>query len=135
MSIATVGKVVAGAMTVGNIIQPVMTYRDNRQKGNGVATSAIKSAAETALYMSPIGNWMMAYDAVKFGSTIALNAGSANTAHSAGFYKAQFGGNFNLSQNGYTMRQRGLNILGQSNNSLRQSLGSEARSFHKGNFY
>lgn len=126
------GGVLGTAMMIG---MPVMSYKEERNNGHGVVTSAVKSLAETAFYMSPIGDKVfiaqMASGAIKAG----LNAGLINASVSGTQYNAQFGGNFSLSQNGYTMRQRGLNAI-QSSNMLRgQTLGNEARDYHRGHFY
>ena len=46
------------------------------------------------------------------------------------YYRGNFGGEFRDSQNGYTMRQRGVQAMQQSKINARSVLGSEARSFH-----
>lgn len=46
------------------------------------------------------------------------------------YYKAGFGGNYNDTQNAYTMRQRGVQAMQASKMNARSVLGSEARSFH-----
>lgn len=47
------------------------------------------------------------------------------------YYHAGFGGNFNDTQQAYTMRQRGVQALQQSKMNARSVLGSEARTFHR----
>lgn len=46
-------------------------------------------------------------------------------------YRGGFGGNFNDTQQGYTMRQRSVQALQQSKMNARNVLGSEARTFHR----
>lgn len=47
------------------------------------------------------------------------------------YYRGNFGGNFNDTQQAYTMRQRGVQALQQSKMNARSVLGSEARTFHR----
>lgn len=46
------------------------------------------------------------------------------------YYQGNFGGNFRDTQTGYTMRQRGVQAIQQSQLNARSVLGSEARTFH-----
>ena len=47
------------------------------------------------------------------------------------YYRGNFGGNFQDTQQAYTMRQRGVQALQQSKMNARSVLGSEARTFHR----
>lgn len=126
------GSVFGTAMMIG---MPIMSYKEERNEGHGVITSAVKSIAETAFYMSPIGDKVMIAQMVGGLAKAGLNAGITNASISGSQYHAQFGGNFSLSQNGYTMRQRGLNAIQTSNAIRGQTLGNEARDYHRGHFY
>ena len=124
-----------GIGAVVGVMMPISTYKQERQEGHGVLTSAAKSIAETAFYMSPIGDKLAVAQMVGAAAKGVLNAGFATGKISSQQYNAQFGGNFQLSQNGYTMRQRGMQAI-ESANALRgQTLGNEARSYHRGHFY
>lgn len=46
------------------------------------------------------------------------------------YYRPGFGGNFQDSQSGYTMRQRSVQAMQQSKINARSVLGSEAKTFH-----
>lgn len=46
------------------------------------------------------------------------------------YYQGNFGGNFRDTQAGYTMRQRGVQAIQQSQLNARSVLGSEARTYH-----
>jgi len=49
----------------------------------------------------------------------------------AQYYKSNFGGNFQDTQQAYTMRQRGVQAMQQSRMNARSVLGSEARTLHR----
>lgn len=90
------------------------------------------------------GAGMYALEAVVPGAfmvnTVADMGGAAATAYIdhkrygnariQKYYRGNFGGNFQDTQAGYTMRQRGVQAIQQSKLNARSVLGSEARSFH-----
>lgn len=111
-----------------------MSYIDSRKQGRGVVSSLARVAAEEVFYSTPIGQAKMIADMAMMGYSLASESGRKNASHSSNFYGGQFGGNYNITQNGNTMRQRGLDALSRSNMNARNALGSEARSFHRGYF-
>lgn len=128
-----VSKTLGGAgFLFGNVVSPIMTYSDSRKQGGGVGTSLAKAAASELFYATPIGRAVGLAQLGMAGAQIGLEVGRDNAKHSSKFYKGQFGGNYNLSENGYTMRQRGQNAIQRSGMNARNALGSEARTFHRG---
>ena len=123
-----------GFGAVMTIAMPIQTYKESRKNGSSVGVSALKAAAESVFYATPVGE---ALGTAQLGSEIAkmvLESGMENAKHSTQAYKSQFGGNYDLSQNGYTMRQRGMNAINKTGMYRGQVLGSEARSYHRGYF-
>lgn len=125
------GSIAGTALGVyGNVIMPLQTYSESRKEGSSVGVSAAKAIGESVFYMSTPGQIygvLQIADAV--GKTV-ITAGVENAKHSSTMYKGNFGGNFNLSKNGYTMRQRGLSAINRAGINNAQVLGNEARDFH-----
>ena len=111
-----------------------MTYVDSRKQGDGVGTALVKTIGSEIFYSTPIGQAITLSQLGVAGAGLALDIGRQNASVSHRAHSNQFGGNLNLSQNGYTMRQRGINAISRSNMNVTNALGSEARSFHKGHF-
>lgn len=130
----SVGKIAATGLGIyGNVIMPIQTYNESRKQGHGVGISAAKAIGESVFYMSTPGQIFGALQMTDAIGKVAIQAGVDNAKHSSVMYKGQFGGNFDLSHNGYTMRQRGLNAINKAGITNAQVLGSEARTYHLAN--
>ena len=106
------------------------------RQGKGVVASVGKAALTQMFYSTQIGQ---IYGGAELAGMLAQTAWKAtdgisrkNAFISNKAYRGQFGGYYNLSQNGYTIRQRGLNAIQKSGMYRQQTLGSEARSYYRG---
>lgn len=139
---AAVGAVVKSALSkvnLGdalNIVGGVADYSSARQQGNSKAMSVAKAVGSFAFYEF-LGPWAWAY----IGVQIAGSVGSAMGQHTAktmgqGYnMRGKLGsGSFNMSDAGYTMRQRSLNAIKSNGLNTRSVLGSEARTYYRGSY-
>lgn len=112
-----------------------MGYVQSRKEGKSVGSALAKAAFDEIFYSTPVGQAVMWTGMAMAGVGMAVDIGRQNAAHSRSFYGGQFGSNsYGITQNGATMRQRGLDAISRSNMNARNALGSEARSFHRGHF-
>ena len=130
-----IGKVLMGGMALyGNYA----TYKYDKEQGKSVAYTGVKLAAEAALFsVAPVVGaaymgGMMAGGAVSAGMAFAQNGGKQSAQQVNNVYRNTIGGNFNDTENGSTMRQRGLSAIQHSGNNLNQVFGNEARTFYRG---
>lgn len=114
----------------GNVVMPIMTYKESRDEGHSVGVSAAKAIGQSIFYLTTPGQIYGTLDLIGVAGKVASEIGVDNAKHSSVMYKGQFGGNLNLSRNGYTMRQRGLNAINKAGINNAQNLGSEARNYY-----
>lgn len=118
----------------GNVLMPGMTFVESRKEGRGIVSSLTRTAASEIFYSTPIGAAYGMGQIAKMGAQVGFDYGRRNADRQRRYYKSQFGGNFNLSENGHTMRQRGMNAIQRSGMNVQNAFGSEARSYHRGYF-
>lgn len=152
--IATRGFNVGDAMNIGF---GVMDYKNAREEGNNRGVSLAKAAGSFAwgevFYggassvisggLTKVGISGLANGALTMGATIGLTALMAsgqiasavwqNNAQQMGKAYASNGklgsGHFNMTEAGYTMRQRSLNAIRSNGMNLQSALGNEARQY------
>lgn len=133
-----VGSFVSQSIKYGfDAFQAHGTYVDQREKNHGVAYSAGAAALSLGAWaVIPEVMWgLTAFDIAKTGMqalTPAIRQASINQSRG---YQANFGGNYVDTQQAYTMRQRGLQAIQNSNMNVRSTLGSEARQYVRNNMY
>lgn len=117
---------------VMNVVGATSTFSESRGKGDSVPVSVAKTVGDFAFY-EMLGGWGMAYAGVKAGVSIAagtskMNAETLKQATPLGSGRVG-AGYFDMSQAGYTMRQRALNQIRNNGQQINSVLGSEARTF------
>lgn len=143
-----------------NIAFGVSDYRAAREEGNSKAVSVGKAAASFAwgeFYYGGINNLVghavkkiglkgVAGGVLTMGTTFAITALSSagqviqatseHTTKTMGQAYSQRGrlgsGQFNMSEAGYTMRQRSLNAIRSNGLNTQSVLGNEARTYFRG---
>lgn len=118
-----------------DIASPIISYNENRNEGHGVTYSVGSALAEYALYSPLTGNLglaLMAKDIAVGTFKFVNGVGLENAKVTSQAYKHQFGGNFQDSDNAYTMRQRGIQAIQNNGLNTRSVLGSEARRYFRG---
>ena len=142
---AAVGSVVkAGIQKVGvgalvgdafNVIGGVSDYKQARQQGDSKAVSIAKAVGSFAFY-EMLGPWAIPLTAVQVGGTLASSYGqhSAKIMTKGGYgSKGKLGsGHFDMTQAGYTMRQRSINAIRSNGLNTQSVLGNEARTYFRG---
>ena len=128
-----------GGLAMGGFmaITAYQDYRSRVNEGESRGSAAVKVVAENALWAMPGGAAIMTAkmvgDVLPAMSGAIGSAGRNQAARQSRAYKANFGGNFQDSQNAYTMRQRGVQAIQNNQMNVRSVLGSEARTFHRYN--
>lgn len=131
-AVSATSKVLGGAgFLIGNVISPIMTYDEIKKRGHSTPVALAGAAASELFYSTKVG---MIVGTTQLGIAAAQTAfaiGRDNGNHSSKFYNSQFGGNYNLSQNGYTLRQRGLQSIQKGVGGVQNALAHEARTYHR----
>lgn len=132
-----------------NVIMGVSDYKHAREQGDNRAVSLAKAAGSFAwgemLFGGIASKFGMAgslgFTAAYIGATvvpqIAATTWQHNTKEMAKGYsgKGKFGsGYFDMTQAGYTMRQRSLNAIRSNGVNTQSVLGNEARTYFRGSF-
>lgn len=138
-------KKAAGSIGVGTVLgygfdafDLVSTFADSRKQGHGFIRSVGDVAFQQAMwtYAAPLQWTMMGVDLAKtIGGAVmenGRNQGKVIVGQQNRQYRSSFGGNFVDNKQSYTMRQRGVQALQQSGNSVNSVLGNEARQYHRG---
>lgn len=123
------------AFNIGmNIMIPVGTFMDAKDKGDNNLVAGAKAATDFAL-------WQVAMP-VMLGKEIAgglsslaeagIIAGRQNRAYVSRGYKANFGGYYVDSEGASNMRQAGITNIQQSKQNVQSGLGGEAKSYYRG---
>lgn len=117
-----------------NIYGAASDYKMARQKGSSRAGSIAKAAGTFV-----IGEMLGAWAAPVFLAPVLAQGISGKLQHNAevmsgGYAQAgKFGsGSFNMTEAGYTMRQRSLNAIRQNGSNAGSVLGNEARTYYHG---
>lgn len=111
----------------------IMDYKNAREEGNGKAMSVAKAVGSFAAG-EMLGMWMLPIALIPAAGQIT-SAMAQQTGKQLGEAYAQAGklgsGYFNMSQTGYTMRQRSLNAIRSNGLNTRSVLGNEARTYFR----
>lgn len=128
---------VGGGALIGdaiNVIGGVADYKNARNQGDSRAISLAKSAGTFAFY-EMMGPWGLAVAGVQVAGTLggAVVQHTTNTMRQAYNNIGKFGsGYFNMTEAGYTMRQRSLNAIRSNGLNTQSALGNEARTYYRG---
>ena len=128
----------AGAMNafgnVMNVVGGVASYKDARNKGDSTPVSVAKAVGDFAFY-EMLGGYGLLYAGIKGGVSLGVGvmeqtAQTMKTAKTLGSGRVGEG-YFDISQAGYTMRQRALNQIRNNGQQINSVLGSEARTYSR----
>lgn len=132
----TIGSNLGNIANVGiNTYSAVSDYKDARAMGNNKAISVGKAAVSFAVGEA-LGWWMLPASIIPAAAQLGVEAGKHTGKSMANAYnrRGKFGsGYFDMSQAGYTMRQRSLNAIRQNGMNINSTLGNEARTYYRGN--
>lgn len=143
-ALAMVGGFVGDAF---NVVSAVGAFKASQEEGDHIAISATKGAADfvigetfygaMASEMGLAGSLGMGFVAAGFSMGANLTAKHMeNTAEKLGkgseSVKALGSGHFNMTQAGYTMRQRSLNAIRSNGANINSAFGNEARNYYLG---
>ena len=129
----TAGAVVGTAMEVG--LGTIGTISGSRKQGDNLAVTAAKTGMDflASAYLGPIGS--LAYFWVTVGYDMMLQTSKQNAELQKQMKYTGSGrvgsGYFNMSNAGYTMRQRAINQLRSNGQNVNSVLGNEARNYLK----
>lgn len=136
MAAGTVVKTALKGFNLGdvmNVAGGVMDYKDARGQGNSKAMSVAKAVGSFAFY-EMLGPWAIPFVAVQTGAqfTSAMWQHTAKEMSKGYGQVGKFGsGQFNMTEAGYTMRQRSLNAIRQNGLNTQSALGNEARTYFR----
>lgn len=119
-----------------NVVGGVADYSNARKQGNSKAVSLAKSIGTFAFYEA-LGPWGLAVAGVQIvggvGGAVVQN--TTNEMRKAYGSVGKFGsGYFNMTEAGYTMRQRSLNAIRSNGLNTQSALGNEARTYYRGSY-
>lgn len=117
-----------------NIMGGISDYNSARNQGNNRAVSIAKAVGSFAFY-EMLGPWALGVvGAQVVGSLLPASAEhTTKTMTNAYAMRGKLGsGHFEMTQAGYTMRQRSLNAIRSNGLNTQSVLGNEARTFHRG---
>lgn len=117
-----------------NVVGGVSDYKTARKQGNSKAVSVAKAAGTFAFYEA-LGPWALALTGVQVAGSLIPAAGqhTAKTMSQGYNARGKFGsGYFDMTQAGYTMRQRSLNAIRSNGLNTQSVLGNEARTYYRG---
>lgn len=126
-----------GVFTTGmNILGTVSDYKDERRKGHGVVSSAVRAGAKFAMYEA-LGLWAIPVALVSNAPGAIIKGADAlykenRKMNSAANFEAFGGAQFMDTQQLATMRQSGMEMAKMSQYNLQQTLmGNEATYLHR----
>lgn len=128
----------AAVVSLGaNAIFGIGDYKAARAQGDSKAVSLGK-AVGSFVVGEALGWWALPV----FLAPAAIQGGVAMADHTAktmaqGYgHRGKFGsGHFDMTQSGYTMRQRSLNAIRSNGLNVQSALGNEARTYFRGSGY
>lgn len=124
------GNAVKYGLKAWNVVDPYLQYRDKRKQGTGFLSAVAQIGISKLVSASSISTPLGIASKIEKGLEIANAVGNINSSVSNKAYKENFGGNFKISNNGATMRQRGMNAIQNAGVTGRNALGSEAKNYH-----
>ena len=134
---AMISKVIGAGMTALYAKSTIDEYKESREQGDNILVSAGK-AGLTLAANELLGGWMIPVQLAQTGIGLADAAWShtKDVMHDSFYRRGKIGsGHFDMTEAGYTMRQRSLNAI-RSNGLVTQSaLGGEARTYYRGAGY
>lgn len=136
MGLLGFGAAVKGATNMGFASHAIgigMNIGFQKMSGDSTGEAVVKGALWYGAEKLVPGAMMlpMLVDAGKAGYEMYMDNKLYGQGKIQQYYHAGFGGNFNDTQQAYTMRQRGVQALQQSKMNARSVLGSEARTYHR----
>ena len=114
-----------------NIIGGVADYKTARSEGDSKAVSVAKAIGSFAFYEA-LGPWAIPFTLVQAGTSVASAVWQNNAQQMDRAYNSNGklgSGHFNMTEAGYTMRQRSLNAIRSNGMNLQSALGNEARQY------
>lgn len=117
-----------------NIIGGIADYKDARNQGDSRAVSLAKSVGSFAFY-EMLGPAAIGVVGIQVAGTLlpAVGEHTAKTMAKGYGQRGKLGsGYFDMTQSGYTMRQRSLNAIRSNGLNTQNALGNEARTFYRG---
>ena len=132
------GKIAFGALNVGlSTSQSINVYKESREEGDSKAVSLLKGVGDFAFW-GLLGNYALPWIVVSVGAkalpTITTAGGKIQEQYANTVYKSagKLGsGYFDMSQAGYTMRQRSINAIKNNGLNVNSVLGNEARTYYR----
>lgn len=107
----------------------IVTTDKNKPMSHRVAEGtfwwAVGEVASGAMFVPMVANM------AKAGTQFYLDDKRYGQHNAQQAYRSNFGGDFQDTQQGYTMRQRAIMAMQQSRTNARSVLGSEARAMHR----
>ena len=126
-----------GVLTTGmNILGTITDYKDERKKGHGVVSSAVRAGAKFAMYEA-LGLWAIPVALVSNAPGAIIKGADMlykenRKMNSAANFQAFGGAQFMDTQQLATMRQSGMEMAKMANYNLQQTLmGNEATYLHR----
>lgn len=119
------------------VIDGVMTYKQKREEGAGVASAAMQAGTSAAMwtFFPSVMTGLMFHDlAREVGKTGVLNKKQLVTQYRDKMMQGA-SWHYDDTQTNATMRQRGLASIQQTRMGMANALGGEARSLHNGALY
>lgn len=127
----------AGLVTTGiNVINTIGDYKDERRKGHGMVSSAVRAGAKFAMYEA-LGLWSIPVALVSNVPGAVIKGADMlykenRRMNSAANFEAFGGAQFMDTQQLATMRQSGMEMAKMANYNLQQTLmGNEATYLHR----
>lgn len=117
-----------------NVVAGMSDYNMARQKGNSKALSLGKAVGSFIFYEA-LGPWAIPYTLATVAPQLIGAAGQHQAKIAAQAYnmRGKIGsGHFEMSNAGYTMRQRSLNAIRNNGINTQSALGNEARTYYRG---
>ena len=119
-----------------NVIGGYADYKAARGQGDSRALSIAKAAGSFAFY-EMLGPWGFAVAGVQMAGALggAVVQNTTEKMKQAYGSKGKFGsGYFDMTEAGYTMRQRSLNAIRSNGLNTHSALGNEARTYYRGSY-
>ena len=116
-----------------NVIGGTADYKRAREEGNSKAMSVAKAVGSFAFYEA-LGPYAIPFTLVQVGTSVASAVWQNNAKEMGKAYnsKGKLGsGYFNMTEAGYTMRQRSLNAIRSNGMNIQSALGNEARQYFR----
>ena len=126
---------ISKVMTAVDIAMTAGTFIGARKQGDSVPSAVTQTLSSTAVSaMIPTLSGQLAYAAITVGYDMLMQTGQANAEMSKDLKYIGSGyvggsGHFNMSNAGYTMRQRSIEKMRSTGMNINSVLGNEARNY------